>query len=73
MRFEVSDMLHENLDPNEIIFAAEHDTYAAFCLHCGEHAGELEPDTHFLKCEECGVPAVFAAQEIAVCYPHLLE
>lgn len=64
--------LPSNIDPDEILQSCEHDTYGAWCLNCGEFAGEMEPDTHGLHCDECHQPAVYGAEEICVCYPQLV-
>lgn len=64
--------LPSSIKPDEILQACEYDTYSAWCLNCGKFAGELEPDTHGLQCEECHELSVFGAEEICVVLPHLV-
>ena len=42
----------------------KNDDNYGFCLACGEEAYNVEPDARKSKCEACGEPRVFGAQEI---------
>lgn len=35
-----------------------------FCLDCGADADGIEPDARQFRCDSCGLPAVFGADEV---------
>ena len=35
-----------------------------FCVRCGAEADGVEPDARKYKCESCGEPGVYAAEEL---------
>lgn len=35
-----------------------------FCIFCGEEADSVEPDARAYKCECCGKPGVYGAEEL---------
>lgn len=35
-----------------------------FCLACGKSAHGVEPDAQRYRCESCGRPAVYGAEEV---------
>lgn len=37
-----------------------------FCVICGNEQGACEPDARRYKCEACGEPAVFGAEELMI-------
>jgi tRNA(Ile2) C34 agmatinyltransferase TiaS len=37
-----------------------------FCVACGASKGECETDARAYKCESCGLPTVFGAEELAL-------
>lgn len=38
-----------------------------FCVSCGHEQGGCEPDARGLRCEACGAPMVYGADELAQC------
>jgi predicted RNA-binding Zn-ribbon protein involved in translation (DUF1610 family) len=54
---------HTRITTARIIRAIEDDTYAGFCLACGEEASGVEPDARAYKCESCGELQVYGAEE----------
>jgi len=57
-----------NLNIDEVLAAVEDDDNSGFCLACGEQASGVEPDARGYKCESCGKPKVYGAEE---CLLHL--
>jgi hypothetical protein len=37
-----------------------------FCIACGRDADGVEPDARRYRCESCGAPAVYGAEELAI-------
>lgn len=37
-----------------------------FCTDCGAEAEGVEPDARKCRCESCGQPAVFGAEELLI-------
>ena len=35
-----------------------------FCIRCGAEAEDVEPDARKYKCESCGEPGVYGAEEV---------
>ena len=46
---------------------------AGFCIACGAYRDGCEPDARQYACEECGKREVYGAQEIALCFPELVD
>jgi hypothetical protein len=56
--------LPRDLTTDRIFEAVESDEHMGFCLACGAEAYGVEPDARGYRCEECGEPRVFGAEEI---------
>lgn len=58
------------LDLDEVVEAAEQsmfgDELTGFCTACGEQAWNVEPDAHGYRCQSCGQPAVYGAEELVL-------
>lgn len=37
-----------------------------FCVECGAEAGGVEPDARRYRCEACGLPGVYGAEELLI-------
>ena len=48
----------------QIINAIERDDNLGFCLACGAEASGVEPDARRYRCESCGEPKVYGAEEL---------
>ena len=64
--------LPDNLTLDMIIDAVERrDTgldNPGFCLNCGEEQDGCEPDARRYKCESCGEPKVYGAEELLIMF-----
>ena len=40
--------------------------YGGFCTACGAEAYGVEPDAREYKCEDCGEPKVYGAEELVL-------
>ena len=49
---------------DRVMEAVQADDNLGFCLACGAEAYEVEPDARGYKCEACGKPKVYGAQEL---------
>ena len=49
---------------DRVMEAVQADDNLGFCLACGAEAYEVEPDARRYKCEACGKPKVYGAQEL---------
>jgi hypothetical protein len=49
---------------DQVMRAVEADDYQGFCIACGAEAQNVEPDARRLKCESCGEPRVYGAEEL---------
>lgn len=49
---------------DRVMAAVQADDNLGFCLACGAEAYEVEPDARGYKCEACGKPKVYGAQEL---------
>jgi len=47
----------------QVLDAIQEDSNTGWCIRCGAEHDGLEPDAERRKCEECGKPAVYAAEE----------
>ena len=56
--------VHANVTLEAVMDQVESDDYLGFCLVCGEEAYGVEPDASEYKCETCGEPYIFGAEEI---------
>lgn len=45
-------------------YVAATEDYLGYCTACGEERSECEPDARNYKCEGCGKPSVFGAEEL---------
>lgn len=48
---------------DRVMGAIEADDNIGFCIACGAEADGVEPDAREYKCEACGKPKVYGAQE----------
>ena len=48
----------------QVMEAVEADDYRGFCLACGADAHGVEPDARRIRCENCGQPQVYGAEEL---------
>lgn len=46
-----------------VMAAVKKDDNSGFCLSCGAKAKGVEPDACEYKCEKCGEPKVYGAEE----------
>jgi hypothetical protein len=56
--------LHETITVDRILDAVKCDESLGFCTNCGADADGVEPDARNYKCECCGQPWVFGAEEL---------
>lgn len=43
---------------------AKRDDYSGYCIYCGSHRGNCEPDAERYPCESCGWDKVYGAEQI---------
>jgi len=55
-------------DMDEVLEAAIADDNSGFCLSCGNHQYNCEPDARDYLCEECGQRRVHGAAEVLLCF-----
>jgi hypothetical protein len=53
-----------NVSLEHVMNAIEADDNLGFCLACGAEANGVEPDARGYKCEICGKPKVYGAEEL---------
>lgn len=53
-----------------VVKAVEADDNSGFCMACGAKAHGVEPDARNYKCESCGKPEVFGAEELLLYMAH---
>lgn len=62
--------LHHTLTVDRIVDAVERRMTAlddpGFCVACGNEQDGCEPDARNYRCEACGLPAVFGAEELLI-------
>jgi hypothetical protein len=56
--------LHDSLTEERILSAVEQDDNLGFCIECGAEACCVEPDARRYECENCGMSAVYGAEEL---------
>ena len=56
--------LNKKITADVIMAAIEADDHLGFCVACGAEHGECEPDARKYKCENCGLNAVYGAEEL---------
>ena len=49
---------------DRVMEAVQADDNLGFCVACGAEAYGVEPDARGYKCEACGKPKVYGAQEL---------
>ena len=50
----------------EADYAELSENHGGFCVECGDRAYGVEPDARRYRCEACGAPAVFGAEELLI-------
>lgn len=53
-----------NVTIDQVLQALAADDNLGFCLDCGAEAQCVEPDARRHKCESCGQPSVYGAEEL---------
>ncbi len=53
---------------DDILAAVENDRDAGFCTACGAQVEGVEPDARGYRCDECGEPKVYGAEELLITY-----
>lgn len=60
--------LHPSITTDRIVAAAEAQMFGldntGICIACGSEQDGCEPDARKYRCEACGKPAVYGAQEL---------
>ena len=54
------------IDPDELLEACESDEYIGFCIKCGSDRESCEPDARKYECYNCGMHAVYGAEELLI-------
>lgn len=58
--------LHPSVTLERVTAAVEDDDYTGFCRACGAERDNTEPDARQYKCDACGAPAVYGAEELLI-------
>jgi len=60
--------LHSSITEDRVVEAVEASMVdlesPGFCIACGDDAYGVEPDARGYKCESCGAPRVYGAEEL---------
>ena len=64
---------HPSITPERVMEALEDHELSldnpGFCISCGDDAEGYEPDAEYCECENCGLPSVFGAMQLALILP----
>ena len=58
--------VHSSITEDLLIDSIESLEYLGYCTQCGSEHDRIEPDTSKEKCEECGKPAVYGAEQLII-------
>jgi hypothetical protein len=62
--------MHPTITSDRVCEAVErHNTSLdnpGFCIACGEEAEGVEPDAEKYRCESCGSPSVYGAEQLLI-------
>ena len=56
--------VHKNITADAVLEAATSGESAGFCIACGAQTDGVEPDAREYRCDECGQPTVYGAEEL---------
>jgi hypothetical protein len=52
------------IDLKAVMEAVQEDDGSGFCLACGNQTWGVEPDARGYRCDSCGQPKVYGAEEV---------
>lgn len=61
-----SKSVHCSMTEDLLVDAIESLEYLGYCTQCGSEHDRIEPDTSKEKCEECGTPTLYGAEQLII-------